>query len=212
MERKRLERADWLRVARVALLNGGPAAVRVERLADELGITRGSFYWHFADRAALLDALLREWEEELHDALADVPSVAGPAAVHELTAFLAPRVAASERGEMPSDAAIFAWAAADEAVAARVNRAEEERVVFIRRVVGDDDVGEFVYLAYLGFVMRRRRSPAAASYFSALCALMQRAAALLPSGIAADVAHESAEAEASVKPVAASPVGAEVPS
>jgi AcrR family transcriptional regulator len=186
MARQGLGRDDWLRVARTALLHGGPAAVRVERLAGELDITRGSFYWHFADRAELLDALLREWEDELRDALTALPSLQGDAAVRELTAFLAPRVAASERGDCPSDAAIFAWAASDEAVAARVNAAELHRVEFLKRLVGDDDVGEFLYLAYLGFVMRRRRSPSAAAYFPTLALLMERAAATLPASRAGE--------------------------
>src|SRR5438128_10889157 len=56
--------ADWLKAARLALLHRGPDAVRVEPLARGLGVTKGSFYWHFKDRNALLEALLREWEEE----------------------------------------------------------------------------------------------------------------------------------------------------
>src|SRR5438067_13057108 len=56
--------ADWLKAARVALLHRGPDAVRVEPLARELGVTKGSFYWHFRDRSDLLEALLAEWEEE----------------------------------------------------------------------------------------------------------------------------------------------------
>jgi AcrR family transcriptional regulator len=188
MGRQGLGRDDWLRAARLALLHGGPAAVRVERLARELEITRGSFYWHFTDRAELLDALLREWEDELRDVLAALPPLHGVAAVRELMAFLAPRVAASERGGVPSDAAIFAWAASDAAVAARVNAAEVQRVAFMKRLVGDDDVGEFLYLAYLGFVMRRRRSPSAAAYFPTLALLMERAAATLPAQRAGDSA------------------------
>ena len=51
--------ADWLKAARLALLHRGPDAVRVEPLARGLGVTKGSFYWHFKDRNALLEALLR---------------------------------------------------------------------------------------------------------------------------------------------------------
>ena len=61
-----------MRAARLALLHRGADGVRVEVLARELGVTKGSFYWHFRDRADLLEALLVEWEEEtglLTDAL-----------------------------------------------------------------------------------------------------------------------------------------------
>ncbi len=179
MEQLRLGRDDWLRAARRALLTGGPSAVRVERLADELGVTKGSFYWHFADRGALLEALLREWEDELELALEELPTLRGAAAVRELVAFLKPRVVASERGDVPSDAAIFAWASADAAVARRVNAAEGRRVAFFQDMLGDPELGEFLYLAYLGFVTRRRRVPAAAAFFPVFGRLMEVVAATL---------------------------------
>ena len=73
MVRRTRDRNDWLRAARRALLHRGPEGVRVEPLAAILGVTKGSFYWHFTNRRELLEALLREWEEEtrlLTDALA----------------------------------------------------------------------------------------------------------------------------------------------
>jgi len=163
-----------MRAARMALLTGGTAAVRVERIAADLGVTKGSFYWHFADRAELLEALLREWEAERSIALQQLPALRGPAAMRELMAFLAPRVAASERGEVPSDAAVFAWASADAAVARRVERAEAERIALLQELAGDPELGEFLYLAYLGFVMRRRRVPRAAAFFPVLARLTER--------------------------------------
>lgn len=62
MPKQQLSRNDWIQAALDALARGGVAAVRVDVLARELGITRGSFYWHFADRDALLAAALEEWE------------------------------------------------------------------------------------------------------------------------------------------------------
>jgi AcrR family transcriptional regulator len=179
MDAQRLGRDDWLGAGRRALLTGGPGAVRVERLAAELGVTKGSFYWHFTDRAALLEALLQEWEDERSIARRELPPLSGAAAVRELMAFLRPRVIASERGEVPSDAAVFAWASTDPDVARRVNAAEAERVALLQELVGEPELGEFVYLAYLGFVMRRRRVPAAAAFFPALARLTERAVASL---------------------------------
>jgi AcrR family transcriptional regulator len=46
-------REDWIRAAGRRLAQGGAAAVAVEALARDLGVTKGSFYWHFRDRAAL---------------------------------------------------------------------------------------------------------------------------------------------------------------
>ena len=61
-EQDRLDREDWVNAAFERLGAGGVEAVRVEPLAKDLGVTKGSFYWHFRDREALLDAVLEAWE------------------------------------------------------------------------------------------------------------------------------------------------------
>ncbi|WP_433469888.1 TetR/AcrR family transcriptional regulator [Spirillospora sp. CA-128828] len=58
-------KADWVQAALDARAPGGVAAVRVDVLTKRLGITRGSFYWHFADRDALLTAAPEEWEQSI---------------------------------------------------------------------------------------------------------------------------------------------------
>ncbi|MDN5930259.1 MAG: TetR/AcrR family transcriptional regulator [Pseudonocardia sp.] len=59
---KRLTAADWTAAACAALAGGGLAAVAVEPLAALLGTTKGSFYWHFTGRDALIAAALEQWE------------------------------------------------------------------------------------------------------------------------------------------------------
>jgi AcrR family transcriptional regulator len=59
----RLNRDAWLDEAFKAVVAGGFDAVRVLVLADKLGVTRGSFYWHFTDHAELISALLARWRE-----------------------------------------------------------------------------------------------------------------------------------------------------
>jgi AcrR family transcriptional regulator len=54
-------REDWIAAGLAALAGGGAAAFRVERVAREMGVTKGSFYWHFRDRAAWRDAVLAYW-------------------------------------------------------------------------------------------------------------------------------------------------------
>jgi AcrR family transcriptional regulator len=61
-KREALTAADWTEAALDALARGGLPAVAVEPLAKELGATKGSFYWHFADRQALVSATLEMWE------------------------------------------------------------------------------------------------------------------------------------------------------
>ena len=62
--RRRLTREDWITAALAAIADGGLAAVGVEPLAARLGATKGSFYWHFENRDALLEAAIRRWEKE----------------------------------------------------------------------------------------------------------------------------------------------------
>ncbi len=59
----RLTRDDWLDAAFKAVVEGGFDKARVLLLANALGVTRGSFYWHFTDHADLIAALLARWQE-----------------------------------------------------------------------------------------------------------------------------------------------------
>ncbi|GAA3671845.1 hypothetical protein GCM10022224_040030 [Nonomuraea antimicrobica] len=55
---------DWAKAALTALAEGGLAAVAVEPLAARLGASKGSFYWHFPNRQALVQAALEHWERD----------------------------------------------------------------------------------------------------------------------------------------------------
>jgi AcrR family transcriptional regulator len=63
----RVTRERWIEAAVATFRAGGLAAVRVEAVARALGVTKGSFYWHFTDRRALVDAVVARWEAEQTD-------------------------------------------------------------------------------------------------------------------------------------------------
>jgi AcrR family transcriptional regulator len=67
--RRNLTRTDWADAALTALADGGLAAVAVEPIAARLGTTKGSFYWHFANRDALVDAALAHWADRHTEAV-----------------------------------------------------------------------------------------------------------------------------------------------
>ncbi len=173
-----LQRSDWLRAARLALLHHGPDGVRVEPLARELGVTKGSFYWHFRDRKAILDALLEDWASEtalLTDAVAAVRAEQPGDAVFDRLIEDQKRLSVqSERGETPSDAAIFAWAAVDPTIAKRVSGIEAERIHLFRELIGDRDAADLIYYAYHGYLLRRRRVPRASMDFAGLTRAARR--------------------------------------
>ena len=61
-ERTRLSAEDWEEAALRLIAEQGVNAVAVEALARQLGVTKGSFYWHFRTREALVQAALERWE------------------------------------------------------------------------------------------------------------------------------------------------------
>ncbi|MFI7547892.1 TetR/AcrR family transcriptional regulator [Actinoplanes sp. NPDC049599] len=65
----RLTADDWTSAALEAMAGGGLAAVAVEPLAARLGATKGSFYWHFANRDALIEAAVLRWERDHTEAV-----------------------------------------------------------------------------------------------------------------------------------------------
>jgi AcrR family transcriptional regulator len=76
---RRLAADDWTTAALAALSHGGIAAVAVEPLAARLGATKGSFYWHFRNRDALLTAALQRWEQtETEDVIGRVATEPDP--------------------------------------------------------------------------------------------------------------------------------------
>ena len=116
---------QWLRAGLEALRKGGVGAVRVERLAGEVGVTKGSFYHHFRDRGALLEEVLEYWAREMTDAEFE--------RIQTLRGGLAPRLVALaqevlEKGMGRYDPAIRAWAREDRKVAAAVAQVDRRRV------------------------------------------------------------------------------------
>src|SRR6202050_3175303 len=67
----RTPRQRWVREGLRALAAGCPDAVRVEALAQALGVTKGGFYGHFTDRGALLEEMLDSWERKSTDEVLD---------------------------------------------------------------------------------------------------------------------------------------------
>ena len=77
--KSRLSAADWEQAALDTLAESGLAAVAVESLARRLGVTKGSFYWHFATREALIKAALERWERrDEEEIMAEVEPIADP--------------------------------------------------------------------------------------------------------------------------------------
>ena len=76
----RLSADDWAQAALDLVAEQGVSAVAVEPLARRLGVTKGSFYWHFPSRDALLQAALERWEaNEQESVFGSLEAVPDPA-------------------------------------------------------------------------------------------------------------------------------------
>lgn len=78
-ERSRLTAEDWELAALQMIADQGVGALAVEALARQLGVTKGSFYWHFRSREALLQAALERWEQYgEREVLGQIEQIADP--------------------------------------------------------------------------------------------------------------------------------------
>jgi AcrR family transcriptional regulator len=156
----RLGPEDWTRAALAAIAAGGIANISVERLATELGATKGSFYWHFKDRPALIAAALDQWELGYTDAV--ISRLAGVADPRDRFR----RLLETSFGNPGSliDAALLADAA-DPVVAAVLERVSAKRLAFVDQIFaeldtpGGPDRALLAFSAYLGLAQLARTAP-----------------------------------------------------
>lgn len=151
---------DWIMAAAVRLGDSGVDAVKVEPLAAELGVSKGSFYWHFSNREGLLTGVLAKWEALGTEAIINAVErdAVGPQRLHRLLAqvFGNPQHDGIELG-------IRAWARRDPAVRLVVSRVDARRVDYVAALLVECDVphreartrAEFMYRTLIGeFVLR----------------------------------------------------------
>jgi AcrR family transcriptional regulator len=125
----RTPRGAWVHAALLALGAGGPDAVRVEALAVSLGVSKGGFYWHFADRRALLAEMLDTWEKTgTADIIARVSHHPGDARAKLRKLF---ELTSSPEG-LAVELAVRDWSRRDRDVAERLRRADNRRLEFVR--------------------------------------------------------------------------------
>jgi AcrR family transcriptional regulator len=156
----RLGRDDWLDAAFEAVVEGGFDNVRVLAIADTLGVTRGSFYWHFTDHADLVRSLLERWRAGEIEALRQLQSETPDDPVADLVHLLDIALARSgtDLKHMRFELALRGLGRRDPAVAkmlVEIDRARMELFVGkFRRLTGDaktaGDLAALFYLAITG--------------------------------------------------------------
>jgi AcrR family transcriptional regulator len=131
----RTPRRSWVEAGLRALAAGGPDAVRIEALAQALGVTKGGFYWHFEDRRALLEEMLDTWERTVVDEVIDrIEREGGDARVRLRRLFT---IATSYGDELLEiDLAVRDWARREPTVAERLRRVDNRRMDYMRSLFG----------------------------------------------------------------------------
>lgn len=141
----RTPRSRWIEAGLRALAAGGPAAVRIEALAQALGVTKGGFYGYFADRNALLEEMLDTWERKATDEV--IERVQRKGADADVRTRLRRAGALTFSAELlPIDLAIREWSRRDEVVAERLRGVDNRRMAYLRElfreISGDEDEAE----------------------------------------------------------------------
>jgi AcrR family transcriptional regulator len=154
----RTPRGSWIEEGLRALGAGGPDAVRIESLAQALGVSKGGFYWHFSDRRALLGEMLDAWERTWVDEV--IEAVDAKAEVQDARSRLRRlfALAVASGGELLKvELAIRNWARREEAVAERLRHVDNRRMDYMRSLFraiceDDDDVEARCLLVFSLFI------------------------------------------------------------
>ena len=134
MTAPRLSVDDWIRAGYALIADGGLAALKIDRLCGRLGVTKGSFYWHFTDMAGYRSALIEAWAQqrgEEHQIYRQIGDLEPRERLSQMIATLvAPQHWKLER-------AMREWARTDDAVAAAVDAADRRVVHTVRQAFLD---------------------------------------------------------------------------
>lgn len=160
-----LSATDWLDQGLKTLTGSGFTALKAEPLAKAMGVSRGSFYWHFADVAAFHTALLKRWREVMTEqiiaGLERLPEGENPINVLLRRAFGGRRLSL--------EIAVRTWATVDPAARAAVHAIDKQRLSYMEGQFATRGYSpaaararaQILYWTFLGFVLSDRPLPKA---------------------------------------------------
>jgi len=136
MTQKRLSKTDWLKGAFRALTIGGPTAIKVESIAKDLHVSKGSFYWHFANLSALKVQMISHWEKQATQAIMiELEHFPGNAKQKlETLVLLSTSENDTEYGGPKVEIAIRDWARYDDTINKIVERIDDTRINYVEKL------------------------------------------------------------------------------
>ena len=159
---EQLSADDWINAGLKALAGSGFTALKADPLAKSMGVSRGSFYWHFADLGAFHTAVLKRWREiAAEQIIADVEA----AGDEPLKALLRRSFGA----RLDLERAVRTWAAFDAAAQGAVRAIDRRRIDYIEALLAKRGLApamaqaraQILYWTFLGFALSGTPVPAA---------------------------------------------------
>jgi AcrR family transcriptional regulator len=162
--RDQLSARDWVDQGLKALASRGFTALKAESLAKALRVSRGSFYWHFADIAAFHTAVLARWHEVAAEQI--IASIEAASKDENPLALLLRRVF-GER--LMLERAVRNWASVDPAARAAVLAIDRRRLSYVEDLLAQSGLSaetararaQILYWAFLGFALSEQPRPKA---------------------------------------------------
>ena len=159
-----LSARDWIDQGLRILANEGFSALKAEPLAKAMGVSRGSFYWHFVDVSAFHAAILKAWREVAAEAI--IAHVEAASANEDPLTVLLQRVFSEK---LALERAVRSWAAFDAAAKAAVQAIDRRRLDYVERLIRGRGVADeiaaaraqILYWAFLGYALADRPLPKA---------------------------------------------------
>lgn len=131
----KLSKFDWLNFSLKELAENGHSQLTAYRLATKLGVSRGSFYWHFENIRAFETEILQRWTElTTDDVINDLRSIESP------PLRLGALIKRAMDGDFKLERAVRSWAISDDKVAKIVQTVDSRRVAYITNILKDAGV------------------------------------------------------------------------
>jgi AcrR family transcriptional regulator len=146
---------DWIAHGLKALAKDGFTSLKAEPLAKGMGVSRGSFYWHFADLGAFHDAILKRWREIAAEQI--IADVEAESQDEPLRALLRRTFGA----RLDLERAVRNWAAFEPAAQAAVRAIDRRRLDYIEELLAKRGLAaataqaraQILYWTFLGFAL-----------------------------------------------------------
>jgi AcrR family transcriptional regulator len=173
---ERLDRASWVEAGLAALADAGPGGIKIPAIARRLGVTKGSFYWHFRDLGDYEDALLAAWEQQYTMEVMRLVEESGGDAIQRLRRL----VDLAFETDTKLARAIRHWSANDARARRAQGRADRERLTYIADLLRDlgwreteaGALARWTYWAVIGLHAMKAPKPDAADIETVLRTLL----------------------------------------